>query len=135
MITLDELPHESLKFKFINASGPGGQHVNKASTAVELTADLENLKLPYGVMNRLKLKYSSRINKRGKLIVQVDNFRSQHQNRKEAIAILLKMLNDAAKVPKRRIASSPTRSSKKKRLDKKKQRGVTKSHRKAPSYD
>ena len=109
--------------------------MNKASTAVELTADLDGLALPYGLMNRLKLKYRSRINKRGKIIVQVDSFRSQHQNRKEATAILLDMLNDAAKVPKRRVATSPTKSSKRKRLDKKKQRGLIKSRRKAPSLE
>ena len=135
MITLNEIPKESLKFKFVNASGPGGQHVNKASTAVELTVDLDSLNLPYPVMNRLKLKYSNRISKRRKLIVQVDNFRSQHQNRKEATAILIKILNDALRVSKKRIATSPTKSSQKKRLDRKKRRGVTKSGRKPPSID
>ena len=132
MITLEQLPLKSLKFKFINASGPGGQHVNKASTAVELAADLDELKLPYGLMTRLKLQYHSRINKQGKLIIQVDNFKSQHQNRKQATTLLLNMLNNAAKMPKRRVATSPTKSSKRKRLDKKKQRSLTKSRRKTP---
>ena len=132
MITLEQLPLKSLKFKFINASGPGGQHVNKASTAVELAADLDQLNLPYGLMTRLKLKYHSRINKQGKLIIQVDKFKSQHQNRKQATTLLLNMLNNAAKVPKRRVATSPTKSSKRKRLDKKKQRSLTKSRRKTP---
>ena len=132
MITLEQLPSKSLKFKFINASGPGGQHVNKASTAVQLAADLDELKLPYGLMTRLKLQYHSRINKQGKLIIQVDNFKSQHQNRKQATTLLLNMLNNAAKMPKRRVATSPTKSSKRKRLEKKKQRSLTKSRRKAP---
>ena len=132
MITLEQLPLKSLKFKFINASGPGGQHVNKASTAVELAADLDELKLPFGLMSRLKLQNHRRINKQGKLIIQVDKFKSQHQNRKQATTLLLNMLNNAAKVPKRRVATSPTKSSKRKRLDKKKQRSLTKSRRKAP---
>ena len=132
MITLEQLPLKSLKFKFIKASGPGGQHVNKASTAVELAADLDELKLPYGLMSRLKLQYHSRINKQGNLIIQVDNFKSQHQNRKQATTLLLNMLNNAAKMPKRRVATSPTKSSAGKRLDKKKQRSLTKSRRKAP---
>ena len=135
MITLDDIPRESLTFKFIHASGPGGQHVNKASTAVELSIDLNSLGQPSGLINRLKLKNPSRVNKRGYLVLQVDNFRSQHRNRKQALEQFLEILNDAAKVPKRRIATSPTRSSKKKRLVKKKQRSVTKSNRKAPSFD
>ena len=135
MITLDDIPRESLTFKFIHASGPGGQHVNKASTAVELSIDLNILGQPSGLINRLKLKNPSRVNKRGYLVLQVDNFRSQHRNRKQALEQFLKILNDAAKVPKRRIATSPTRSAKNKRLVKKKQRSVTKSNRKTPSFD
>ncbi len=135
MITLDDIPRESLTFKFIHASGPGGQHVNKASTAVELSIDLNSLGQPSGLINRLKLKNPGRVNKRGYLVLQVDNFRSQHRNRKQALELFLKIINEAAKVPKRRIATSPTKSSKKKRLVKKKQRSVTKSNRKAPSFD
>ena len=135
MITLDHIPRESLTFKFIHASGPGGQHVNKASTAVELSVAIDSLGQPSALINRLKLSNPSRVNKRGYLVIQVDSFRSQHRNRKQALELFLKILNDAAKVPKRRIATSPTRSAKKKRLVQKKQRGVTKSNRKAPSFD
>ena len=135
MITLDDIPRESLTFKFIHASGPGGQHVNKASTAVELSVAIHSLGQPSTLINRLKLNNPGRVNKRGYLVIQVDSFRSQHRNRKQALELFLKILNDAAKVPKRRIATSPTRSSKKKRLVRKKQRSVTKSNRKAPSFD
>ena len=135
MITLDDIPKESLTFKFIHASGPGGQHVNKASTAVELTIDLNSLGQPSGLINRLKLKNPSRVNKRGYLVLQVDNFRSQHRNRKQALELFLKLINDAAKIPKKRIATKPTRSAKKRRLDAKKQRGSIKTHRKPPKLD
>ena len=135
MITLDDIPRESLNFKFIHASGPGGQHVNKASTAVELSVPIHSLGQPSALIKRLKLRNPKRINKRDYLVIQVDSFRSQHRNRKQALELFLKILNNAAKVPKRRIATSPTKSSKKKRLVKKKQRGITKSNRKAPSFD
>ena len=135
MITLDDIPRESLTFKFIHASGPGGQHVNKASTAVELSVAIHSLGQPSTLINRLKLNNPGRVNKRGYLVIQIDSFRSQHRNRKRALELFLKILNDAAKVPKRRIATSPTRSSKKKRLVRKKQRSVTKSNRKVPSFD
>ena len=135
MITLDDIPRESLTFKFIHASGPGGQHVNKASTAVELSIDLNSLGQPSGLINRLKLKNPSRVNKRGYLVLQVDNFRSQHRNRKQALELFLKLINDAAKIPKKRIATKPTRSAKKRRLDAKKQRGSIKTQRKPPKLD
>ena len=135
MITLDDIPRESLTFKFIHASGPGGQHVNKASTAVELSVAIHSLGQPSALINRLKLRNANRINKRDYLVIQVDSFRSQHRNRKQALELFLKILNDAARVPKRRIATKPTRSAKKKRLDAKKQRGSIKTQRKPPKLD
>ena len=110
MITLDDIPRESLTFKFIHASGPGGQHVNKASTAVELSIDLNSLGQPSRLINRLKLKNASRVNKRGYLVLQVDNFRSQHRNRKTP-ELFLKLLNDATRFQE--IPTKPTRSAKK----------------------
>jgi len=135
MITLEEIPLECLKFKFINASGPGGQHVNKASTAVELSVDLDSLPFAHGVIRRLKTKHQGKINKLGRLIIQVDSFRSQLQNRKQATDRLIGMLNEVRKPPKKRIATKPTNSSKKKRLDNKKRKGQKKSQRKSPRLD
>ncbi len=135
MITLEEIPLECLKFKFINASGPGGQHVNKASTAVELSVDLNNLPFTPGVIKRLKTKHQGKINKLGRLIIQVDSFRSQLQNRKQATDRLIGMLNEVRTPPKKRIATKPTNSSKKKRLDNKKKKAQKKSQRQSPRLD
>ncbi|MDC0213793.1 alternative ribosome rescue aminoacyl-tRNA hydrolase ArfB [Gammaproteobacteria bacterium] len=135
MSTIDQIPQDCLHFKFINASGPGGQHVNKASTAVELTVDLKGLPFTVGQLKRLKDKHARKINKSGRLIIQVESFRSQLQNRKEALNRLSKMIDEAKIPPKKRIATKPTKSSKRKRLDKKKRKSLTKVQRQTPKYD
>ncbi len=135
MITLDEIPLECLKFRFINASGPGGQHVNKASTAVELSVDVDSLPFSHGLIKRLKIKHRRKVNKLGRLIIQVDSFRSQLQNRKQATDRLIGMLNEVKSPPKKRIPTSPTKSSKKKRLDNKKRKGLKKAERRSPIFE
>ncbi|MFT7653587.1 MAG: ribosome-associated protein [Limisphaerales bacterium] len=127
------LPAEACQFKFVHASGPGGQHVNKASTAVELRVHINKLGLPPSVTHRLVSQQRNRINKDGELVVQADQFRSQLKNKQAAIGRVEEWLNAARIIPKRRVATKPSRASKTRRLSHKKQRGQVKSNRKKPN--
>ena len=126
---------DALEFRFVHASGPGGQHVNKTSTAVELRVSLSNLTLNPGAAERLQNQQRSRINKRGELVIFAEQFRSQLKNRKAAVARLDEMIATASIRPKKRIATRPSNSAKRKRTDQKKQRGQTKSNRRKPNLD
>ena len=126
---------EALEFRFVHASGPGGQHVNKASTAVELRVDVARLRLPPETLKRLRAQQRNRINSQGKLVIQADQHRSQLANRKDALARLETMLRAAAVRPKQRVPTRPSLAARKKRMDVKKRRGQTKQHRKKPSLD
>jgi ribosome-associated protein len=128
-------PKEALEFRFIHASGPGGQHVNKSSTAVELRVNIAALGLAREVAERLSVQQKNRINKQGELVIQADQFRSQLKNRKDAVARLANLLGAARTRPKKRIATRPTRSAKFRRMDAKTQRGRTKVNRKKPTLD
>ena len=130
-----ELPNNSYEARFVHASGPGGQHVNKASTAVELRVYLNKLELPPGALHRLKQLNRNRINKDGVLIIQADQHRSQLQNRKAAVARVESLIAAALRPPKRRVATRPTLASKKRRLQHKKQRGMTKANRRKPNLE
>lgn len=129
------LPAEACQFKFVHASGPGGQHVNKASTAVELRVYINKLELPPAVRNRLVSQHRNRINKDGELVVQADQFRSQLKNKQAAVGRVEDWLKAARVIPKRRVATKPSRAAKTRRLSHKKQRGQVKSNRKRPNFD
>ncbi len=128
-------PREALEFRFIHASGPGGQHVNKTSTAVELRVNIAALGLAADVRARLNAQQNNRINKLGELVIQADQFRSQLKNRKDALARLTQMVDTARVRPKRRIATRPSRTAKTKRMDSKTRRGRVKSNRRKPPLD
>lgn len=128
-------PEDALDFRFVHASGPGGQHVNKTSTAVELRVDVSALALTPFAEQQLHRQQRNRINKRGQLVIYADEFRSQLKNRKAAISRLDEMIRQANVRPKQRIATKPSNAAKRKRLDTKKQRGVTKSQRRKPRLE
>lgn len=130
-----EIPESACETRFVHASGPGGQHVNKASTAVEFKVYIHQLGLPPGALHRLKQSESNRINRDGAIVVQADQFRSQHKNRKAAMDRVQAMIERALVVPKRRVATRPSRAAKQKRMQSKKKRGQLKANRRKPNHD
>jgi ribosome-associated protein len=127
---------EEIQERFVRASGPGGQHVNKTSTAVEMRFDVRNSpSLPDPVKARLEVLAGSRLTLEGVLVLFAQGARSQEMNRQDAKARLVELIRRATEVPKRRRATKPTYSSKLKRLEGKSVRSAVKSARAKPRDD
>jgi ribosome-associated protein len=124
------LPESELVVRFLRADGPGGQHVNRTESAVELRFDVLNSpSLPDDVRARLLARHDRRLTDDGVLVIQARRFRDQGRNREDARARLAEILRGALQAPKKRIATKPTRASKERRLDGKQQRAKLKQTR------
>lgn len=131
-MTKYRLPRELCQFRYTHSSGPGGQHVNKVATAVELRINLASLPLNDAAKSRLREQQRGKINKQDELIIHADRHRSQLKNKEDAINRAETFIGEASKQPVKRIATKPTKSSKQRRLEGKKRRGETKSQRRKP---
>jgi ribosome-associated protein len=129
------IPESALSERFLAASGPGGQNVNKVATAVQLRLDVFALGLHPQAYDKLKRIAGSRMTGAGELIITARRFRTQDANRTDARARLAKMIADAHIVEAKRRATRPSRAAKAKRIDSKVQRGAVKARRGKVEFD
>ncbi|WP_221800818.1 alternative ribosome rescue aminoacyl-tRNA hydrolase ArfB [Oceanobacter mangrovi] len=123
------IPMDEIDMQAIRAQGAGGQNVNKVSSAIHLRFDIANSSLPEAIRERLLEQKDSRLTKEGVLVIKAQQFRTQEKNREDALERLREMVLQATVVQTPRIATRPTRSSQRKRVDEKNRRGQVKAMR------
>ena len=130
-----DLPEDALSEKFLAATGPGGQNVNKVATACQLRCDVYKLGLSPEAYARLKVIAGSRFTTGGELVITARRYRTQEGNRADARARLAEMITAAHIVQAKRRPTRPSRSAKAKRVDEKKGRSAIKAGRGKVSFD
>ena len=129
------IPEEALSETFLAATGPGGQNVNKAATAVQLRVDLAKLDLSDGALERLRQLAGSRLTNADELLITARRFRTQDANREDARRRLAELIATAHIVKPKRRPTRPSRAAKAKRVDAKKQRSAVKRARGRVDFD
>ena len=130
------IPISELHFRFARSSGPGGQHVNRSATQVELLFDVANSpSLDEVQRQRVLSKLKSRIDKEGILHLVSQEARSQLRNREEVVERFQELMREALHVPKRRRPTRPTRAARERRLEEKRRRSEIKRHRRPVQPD
>lgn len=135
MIRVSDIPENEIEFSAIRASGPGGQHVNKVSSAIHLRFDVRSSSLPAAVKSKILAMRDARISVEGVIVIKAQKYRSQEKNRLESLARLDEVLKKSQHVEAPRKQTRPSRSSVRKRLEgKKKQSSIKKNRGKVNDY-
>ncbi|MDL1910119.1 aminoacyl-tRNA hydrolase [Chloroflexi bacterium CFX6] len=129
------IDERELQFEYIRASGPGGQNVNKVATAAQLRFDVRSSSLPEEAKARLISLAGKRVSSDGILMIEAKRFRTQEQNRADAIRRFVELARKSLSKPKARARTKPTKAAREKRLKEKRARGEIKRIRQSKSYD
>ncbi|HLA08135.1 MAG TPA: alternative ribosome rescue aminoacyl-tRNA hydrolase ArfB [Anaerolineales bacterium] len=130
-----KISENELHFDYIRASGPGGQNVNKVATAVQLRFDIFASSLPEEVKVRLIRLAGKRMTREGILVIEAKQFRTQEQNREDAIRRFANLVRRSLMKPKPRKKTKPTKASREERIKAKKKRGDIKKSRQSKTFE
>lgn len=131
---MHQIPEAAISWTYLRAGGPGGQHQNKTESAVQLRYNIALGGLSCAVVSRLKAFAGKRLTDSGEIIIESREHRSRLMNTNSALKKLGDLIAQALVEPKKRRPTRPTRASRERRLDAKKQRSATKQGRKKPQF-